>query len=114
MSMPSTPLQIMARRINRLAELLPKGHECEPIFAEFDALGEYVRHLEDRVAQIDIPTDWSAMARAMLRLDQGWELWDDHGTWRWYRETKPGFDEDLPTEAEVAFLLIVREMSEGS
>lgn len=45
---PSTPLMRMARTINRLAELLPKGHECEGIFAEFDALGEYVHELEAR------------------------------------------------------------------
>lgn len=43
---PSTPLNVLSRRINRLAELLPKGHECEPIFGEFDAVGEYVRALE--------------------------------------------------------------------
>lgn len=47
---PSTPLMIMARRINELARLLPPNHPCEPIFAEFDALGEYVSRLEERVA----------------------------------------------------------------
>jgi hypothetical protein len=49
---PPTPLNIMARRINRLAELLPKDHECEPIFGEFDALGEYVEGLESQVLDL--------------------------------------------------------------
>lgn len=44
---PSTPLMAMARTINRLAELLPRGHECECIFEQFDALGEYVHKLEE-------------------------------------------------------------------
>lgn len=50
---PSTPLNRMAGTINRLAELLPRNHECERIFADFDALGEYVRRLEE--AQLGQP-----------------------------------------------------------
>lgn len=46
---PSSPLNILARTINRLAELLPKGHECERIFREFDNLGDYVRSLEEQI-----------------------------------------------------------------
>lgn len=53
-SHPSTPLNVIARTINRLAEVLPSGHECESIFGEFDALGDYVTRLEE-VSQIDSP-----------------------------------------------------------
>lgn len=45
---PPSPLNLMARTINRLAELLPPGHECERIFGEFDRLGDYVRSLEEK------------------------------------------------------------------
>jgi hypothetical protein len=55
-------------------------------------------------------SDWPTTAKVILRLDGGWELYDDHGTWRWYSPTKPGFDEELPTEAEVTFILEVREL----
>lgn len=57
----------------------------------------------------DIP-EQDECAPLILRLDRGWELYNDRGIWRWYKESKPGFDDELPTEAEVAFLLKIREM----
>jgi hypothetical protein len=45
---PSSPLNHMARTINELAVLLPKGHPCERIFGQFDDLTEYVRELEEK------------------------------------------------------------------
>lgn len=48
--------------------------------------------------------DWPTTAGLILRLNGGWELYDDHGTLRWYSPTKPGFDDVLPTPAEVALL----------
>lgn len=50
---PSTPLNHLSRTINRLAELLPKDHECEPIFSQLDAVGEYVHGLEQKVIERD-------------------------------------------------------------
>ena len=46
---PSSPLNVMARTINKLAETLPKDHPCESIFEDFDRLGEYVRELEETI-----------------------------------------------------------------
>lgn len=58
---PSSPLNVLARRINRLAEVLPNDHECEPIFAEFDDLGEYVRSLE--AERVQVGWAWRAVYR---------------------------------------------------
>lgn len=49
LAFPSSPLNVMARTINKLAELLPKDHPCESIFEDFDRLGEYVRELEEEI-----------------------------------------------------------------
>jgi hypothetical protein len=51
--------------------------------------------------------DWPSAATLVAvsrRLNHGWELYDDHGTLRWYSETKPGFADELPTEPEIALL----------
>lgn len=49
-------------------------------------------------------TDWPTTASVVRRLNNGWELYDDDGTMRWYSETKPGFDDELPTEVEIALI----------
>ena len=54
--------------------------------------------------------DWPMTAGVILRLHRGWELYDDHGTWRWYSPTKPGFDDALPSEAEIT---LIRSVTEG-
>lgn len=51
---------------------------------------------------------WSTMAEVVSRLDGGWELYDDDGSWRWYSETRPGFADEDPTPAAVRLILAVR------
>lgn len=63
---PSTPLMVMARTINRLAETLAKDHECEGIFSAFDDLGEYVGNLETEVATLR-----EELARLRARMSAG-------------------------------------------
>jgi hypothetical protein len=54
---------------------------------------------------------WINTSRVILRLLKGWELYDDHGTWRWYDGslTEPGFDDELPTEDEIALIQSIKD-----
>lgn len=50
----------------------------------------------------------AAVRTIICRLARGWELMHDEAddTWKWYSETKPGFDIEEPTKFEVAVYMM--------